>query len=116
MVVEESEVSVYRCINRCVRRAFLSETILDGNCFDHRQSWIQDRLAFLAGVFAADVLGFIMSNHLHAVLRNRPDGVVTWSDEVVARRWWAIFTQRPEPEGSVAAPHPKALSQPAWSL
>ncbi len=33
----------------------------------------------------------IMSNHLHVVLRNRPDVVETWSDEEVALRWLQIF-------------------------
>jgi hypothetical protein len=58
-VVEETEVGVYHCINRCVRRAFLCGTDpLTGNCFDHRREWIQKRLESLAGFFAIDVLGF----------------------------------------------------------
>ena len=105
-VVEETEVGVYHCINRCVRRAFLCGTDpLTGNCFDHRREWIQKRLETLAGSFAIDVLGFaVMSNHLHVVLRNRPDVVAEWSDEEVARRWWMLFPQRREKDGSPATP------------
>jgi hypothetical protein len=33
----------------------------------------------------------ILSNHLHVVLRNRPDVVETWSDKQVALRWLQIF-------------------------
>ena len=32
-----------------------------------------------------------MSNHLHVILRNRPDVVQTWSDEEVAIRWLRVF-------------------------
>ena len=61
------------------------EPILTRNCFDRRRQWIQDRLEFLAGVFAVDVLGFsVTSNHLHVVLRNQPGVVTAWSDDDVA--------------------------------
>ena len=77
-VVEEAEVGVYHCINRCVWRAFLCGTGQHtGNCFDHRRKWIQKRLESLARFFAIGVLGFaVMSGRLHVVLRNRPDVVV----------------------------------------
>jgi len=73
----EEEVGVYHCINRCVRRAFLCGTdSVTGQCCDHPKQWIQDRLEFLAGQFGVDVPGFaVMSNHLHVVVRNRPDVV-----------------------------------------
>jgi hypothetical protein len=89
--IENADVGVSHCINRCVRRAFLCGTdAVSGKCFDHRKQWIQDRLEFLAGVFGVDVMGFaVMSNHMHLVLRNRPDVVREWSDEEVARRWWS---------------------------
>jgi hypothetical protein len=35
-----------------------------------------------------------MSNHVHTVLRNRPDLVATWSDEEVAVRWLKVFPGR----------------------
>ena len=64
----------------------------DGENFDHRKVWVQERLAFLAGQFAIDICSIaIMSNHLHVVVRNRPDIAGQWSDEEVARRWWNLF-------------------------
>ncbi len=33
----------------------------------------------------------ILSNHLHVVIRNRPDVVKTWSNHEVALRWLQIF-------------------------
>ncbi|MEM6473405.1 MAG: hypothetical protein AAF802_27855, partial [Planctomycetota bacterium] len=48
-----------------------------------------------ASVFAVDVLSYaIMSNHLHQILRNRPDVAKQWSDEEVAIRWLRVFPGR----------------------
>ena len=49
----------------------------------------------LASVFACDVLTYaIMSNHMHVILRSRPDVVKQWSDETVANRWLKAFPGR----------------------
>jgi REP element-mobilizing transposase RayT len=46
----------------------------------------------LASVFGCDVLSYaVMSNHLHIILRNRPDVVSQWTDEEVAIRWLRVF-------------------------
>lgn len=46
-------------------------------------------------MFAVDVLSYaILSNHMHQILRNRPDVVKTWSDEEVAVRWLKVFPGR----------------------
>jgi REP element-mobilizing transposase RayT len=66
---------------------------------------MRNRLEFLAGIFGVDVLGFsVMSNHLHVILRSRPDVVKTWTDKEVARRWWNLFPQRRNKDGSPAEP------------
>ena len=85
---DPAEVSVVHCINRCVRRCFLcGDDPHTGANYDHRKAWLERRLAFLAGQFGIDVLGFaILSNHFHLVLRNRPDVVAAWSDSEVASR------------------------------
>ncbi len=95
-VIDEREVAIYHCVNRCVRRAFLcGHDALTGASFEHRREWIRARLEFLAGKFGVEVLGFaVMSNHLHVILRSRPDVVADWSDDEIARRWWNLFPQR----------------------
>jgi putative transposase len=74
-IVVEDKVGVYHCIARCVRRAFLcGMDPYTGLGFSHRKEWILDRMRELAGLFAIEVCGYsVMSNHLHLVLRNRPD-------------------------------------------
>src|ERR1041385_413337 len=106
IVVDPVEVRVYHCVSRCVRRAYLCGVdTFTGKSFEHRRQWIQDRMRFLAGVFGIDVLAFaVMSNHLHVVLRNRPDVVKDWSDEEVARRWWRLFPLRRSETGGPADP------------
>ena len=105
-VFDPAEVSVFHCINRCVRQAYLcGEDPHTGRNYEHRKVWLEERLEFLAGQFAIDVLGFaIMSNHFHLVLRNRPDVVATWSDEEVACRWLRLCPVRKTPDGLPAEP------------
>ncbi len=103
-LIDEDQVGVYHCVQRCVRRAYLcGRDPLSGQDYEHRRGWIQQRLEFLAGQFGIDVLSFaVLSNHLHLVVRNRPDVVRGWSDEEVARRWWNLCPQRRNPDGSPA--------------
>jgi hypothetical protein len=95
-------VSVFHCINRCVRRCFLcGQDPLTGKNYDHRKVWLEERLRFLAQWFGIDVLEFaILSTHFHVVLRNRPDVVATWSDREVARRWLMICPRRKSAKGA----------------
>jgi len=75
-----------------------------GKDYEYRRAWIEERLAFLAGCFGIDVLGFaILSNHFHVILRNRPDVVDGWSEEEVARRWYLVCPARKTPDGLPAA-------------
>ena len=45
-----------------------------------------------------------MVNHVHVILRNRPDVVSGWTDEEVARRWWQLFPLRKNKDKSPAVP------------
>jgi hypothetical protein len=92
-IYSPSEVSILHVCQRCVRRAYLSGVDdFSGKDYSHRKEWIRQRIEKLASVFGVDVLTYaIMSNHLHVVLRNRPDVVETWSDKQVALRWLQIF-------------------------
>eukprot|EP00913_Durusdinium_trenchii_P005675 g5293.t1 len=105
-VIAPQEVQVIHAVQRCVRRAFLcGEDPLTGQSFEHRRAWIRQRIEFLASVFGIDCLTYaVMHNHLHVVLRSRPDVVAMWSDEDVARRWLRLFPPRREDDGSPAEP------------
>lgn len=95
-IVREGEIGTYHCWSRCVQRAFLCgyDPVTERD-FDYRRGWIDSLLAYLAGVFAIDVGNFnVLSNHLHALLRTRPDLAARWSPEEVALRWklaWPEF-------------------------
>ena len=101
-----SEVQIVHAVQRCVRRAFLcGQDAFTGQSFEHRRAWIRQRLELLAGVFAIDCLTYtILSNHLHVVLRSRPDVVREWSDRDVAVRWLRVFPKRREKSGRHAEP------------
>ncbi len=100
------EVQAFHLINRCVRRTFLcGKDRRSGRDYSHRKEWIRERLEELAGIFALDILGFaVLSNHLHVVVRTRPDIVKAWSDDEVALRWWRLFPQRRNENGTPAEP------------
>ena len=90
------EVCIVHAVQRCVRRAFLAGIDeKSGTDYSFRREWIRRRMESLASVFGIDVLTYaIMSNHLHLILRNRPDVVAAWSDEEAALRWLRIFPGR----------------------
>ena len=100
-IVAEGEIGLYHCVSRCVRRAFLcGQDKLSGRNYEHRKGWIEERLEELARIFGVDVCGFaIMSNHLHVVVRTRPDRTEEWSDEEVVHRWWQLCPRRRDRSG-----------------
>lgn len=106
-IIREDQVGYYHCYNRCVRRSFFCGVDpLTGNDYEHRKGWIQQRLEQLAGAFAVEVCDFsTMDNHLHTVLRNRPDLVGGWPDQEVARRWWQLCPLRRDEQGQPAEPY-----------
>ena len=104
-VVDVDQIGVYHCISRCVRRAFLCGIDdYTGVSYEHRRGWIADRLKTLSSIFAMEVFAYaVMSNHLHLVVRNRPDLAADWTAEAVARRWCALFPKR-DSSGAAEAP------------
>ncbi|MGB3600567.1 MAG: transposase, partial [Marinomonas sp.] len=91
----------YHCVARCVRRAFLcGEDPFTGASYEHRRSWVERRLLFLASVFSIDVCAYaVMSNHLHVVLHIDSETVKNWSVVEVLERWHKLhkgttFTQQ----------------------
>ena len=105
-IVREGEVGIYHCVARCVRRAFLcGHDPVSGKDYEHRKAWLQRRLEELAGIFGVEVCCYaILSNHLHVILRTRPDVVAGWSDEEVAARTWRLFPARRDADGRPAEP------------
>lgn len=92
----------YHCTSRCVRRAFLcGKDRYSGKDFEHRRRWLENRLKFLAQVFAVDLLAYaIMSNHYHVVIRINLAKATAWSDDEVIERWGQIYSV---PDGVVPA-------------
>ena len=90
------EVAIMHCVRRCVRRAFLAGVDREsGTDYGFRREWNRRLMEALASVFGCDVLAYaIMSNHIHVILRNRPDVVELWSDKEVAIRWLKVFPGR----------------------
>ena len=85
-VFDPDEVGVYHCWNRLVRRRHLfGLDALTSKDYSYRKDWVRDRFRQLAGAMAIDVLDYaILDNHLHIVLRNRPDIV---SVRGLEKRW-----------------------------
>ncbi len=91
-----NEVCVVHTVQRCVRRAFLAgpdeKTKTD---YSYRRQWIRQKLEALASCYAIDILNYaILSNHVHLVIRNRPDVVKQWSNEELAVRWLRVYPGR----------------------
>ncbi len=134
-IVRPEEVGVYHCWSRCVRRAFLcGQDEFTGKDYEYRRTWICQMQAVLAGLFGIEV-GFRaeLSNHIHVVLRTRPDVVSTWSDQDVIRRWRTITKLAKSRDGIVRKPNAarvaveaaipghvqrirKRLSNPSWFM
>jgi hypothetical protein len=110
-VFDRNEVGIVHCIQRCVRWAFLAgQDSATGRSFEHRREWIRRRLELLSAVFGIEVLGYaVMSNHLHVILRTRPDVIRTLSDKEIATRWLQIFPGR-RSEEYLGTPTPEAIS------
>ena len=91
-LVDRRKVQVLHCWARCCRRCFLlGRDPVTGNNYDHRRQWIYDLLVELARLFSIEpAFHAEMSNHLHLVLRTRPDVVKRWSKEKVVRSWLKI--------------------------
>ena len=100
------------CISRCVRRAYLCGTDPAGRDVEHRKGWVEARLRLIARSAACEVAGYaVMSNHLHVVLRMRPDLAAGWSAMEVVRRWLAIWPRERLSDGTPVEPSCQELEQ-----
>jgi REP element-mobilizing transposase RayT len=111
-IFSETDVQVFHTISRCVRRNHLcGRDRRSGQDYSHRREWIRSRLEELAGIFAIETLGYaLMANHMHLVVRTRPDVAATWSDDEIALRWWALFPKRRTLDGRPEQPTTEELN------
>jgi REP element-mobilizing transposase RayT len=87
-IVDPSVSGVYHCISRCVRRFSLLDNW-------SRRRWLVQRLEFLSTHFGIDVISFaIMRNHMHLLLRSRPELIAVMSDREAAFRWKSLLRPR----------------------
>ncbi|RUL77618.1 hypothetical protein [Dyella choica] len=92
-IVDPASGGFFHCVSRCVRRAFLcGEDAYSGRSYEHRKTWVEERLLALADCFAVGLYAYaVMSNHVHVVLYVDPQAAKDWSDEEVAERWVRVF-------------------------
>jgi hypothetical protein len=51
-----SDTPYYHCVSRCVRRSFLCGVdSYSGQSYEHRRGWVEERLSYLASVYAIDM-------------------------------------------------------------
>lgn len=90
-IVSVDHPGTYHLITRCVRR----ERLLDRG---ERRAWLCRGLANWLSHMGIDLLAYaVMSNHLHLVIRLRPDVVAGWNQLQVARHALAILPIRSGP-------------------
>ncbi|MEY3176262.1 MAG: hypothetical protein RLZZ436_4176 [Planctomycetota bacterium] len=111
-IFSETDIQAFHLISRCVRRNHLcGQDRRSGRDYSHRREWIRSRLEELAGIFAIETLGYaLMANHMHLIVRTRPDVALQWSDDEVALRWWTLFPQRRTPAGLPEDPTTEELN------
>ena len=126
-LIPESSGGVFHLVTRCVRR----ERLLDRG---ERKIWLCRGLAGWLRHMGIDLLAYsIMGNHLHLVVRLRPDVVADWSAIELARHALAVLPVRSGPgleplsvrsgliaryadNGKWLAQQRTRLSSPSWLL
>ncbi len=106
-----TEESVYHCMSRCVRRAFLCGfDRLTQKSFEHRRGWIRDRLRFLVQIFCIEVLAYaLLSNHQHLLLRTNPKRAEDLTAEEIAGRWLMLYPTEDSKVPGTSAPSEQAI-------
>ncbi|AOT10258.1 transposase [Pseudoalteromonas luteoviolacea] len=67
-----------------------------GKNFDHRRTWLVERMKLLSSVFAIDIAAYaIMSNHYHLVVKVNRQQALSWSDNEVIARWYKLYKGSP---------------------
>lgn len=84
--ISPDEINIVHVWSQVVQQMpLLGSDPTTGQDFSHRKDWFIDIMAHQSMYMAVEILRFaIMDNHVHFLLRTRPDIVRTWSDEDVA--------------------------------
>ena len=62
----------------------------NGQCYEHRRQWIEDRIHLLSSIFTIDICSYaVMSNHYHIVVKLTPSEHLP--QEEVITRWLTLF-------------------------
>ncbi len=79
----------YHLVSRCVRRSWLcGRDRKTGKNYNHRKTWLKDRLFHLAKYFAVAIDAYaIMDNHFHLVVYYDPMECQRWDDQELVYRW-----------------------------
>ena len=112
-VVAKGEVGVYHAWTRAVQRAFLmGQDPVTQTDYEYRRDWLHQMEQLLAGLFAVEV-GFHteMSNHIHLVLRTRPDVAADWDAEDVVSRWLIIAKLKRNGYDTIVKPTPAEIAR-----
>ncbi len=111
-LIDEEVEGIYHCTSRCVRRAFLcGEDRITGKDFTYRRDWILDRMKFLASIFAIDIASYgLEPNHLHGILRNRPDLRARLTPVEVVYRWKQLYPGKRNLDGNPIQPNPETVA------
>ncbi len=91
-LINPDEVTIAHTVAKTARNLFLlGEDLVTGTQNSHRKDWIVDIMEFQSSLMAIDLFGYsLLSNHIHQILRSRPDAVKQWDDLEVARRWMTL--------------------------
>ncbi|MHC4390101.1 MAG: transposase [Planctomycetota bacterium] len=90
----------------------LSDDAQTGRGYKHRKAWVRERLQMLSTVFAVELCSYaVMGNHVHMILRVRPDQSALWTAEELARRWWQLCPTRRDALGHPTEPTQDDLQQ-----
>ncbi len=88
LLVQEETPGCYHLISRCVRRL----RCLAGT---DRKDWVERCIRQHARSMAIDILTYaVMKNHLHVIIRIRPDIAATWSTNEVVNKWLELVPIR----------------------
>jgi hypothetical protein len=91
-LINPKEVTIVHTVAKTVRSLFLLDVAIAARSHNsHRKDWILDIMEHQCALMAIDLLGFaILGNHIHQILRTRPDVAKNWDNLEVARRWLTL--------------------------